>query len=434
MARASPAHDDSQLASLNAAWDIAATAPAAQPGWRGRLAGFIWRTVAPYLQQQVAFNSRLVDHLNRQAAAARHAHQRAELTAARLREEFARLAEFQARLLQYLQQVTAYIDTRDRRSAGGALVLNASLSGLAENVDKRWESLSVRDQRADARATALAASQDELRALLAVVQQASLSLKREVEHVLAGHGVQEVQGVQDGSGFYAGVVSVPRQLQVRRVRGSVSRIARRHTGAARKLPPVFCRRHRRSRCRLRARRVSRTPRRRRRPRTGHRSESRDGRALSRARPRRHRGRCRRLPHDPPRRIARRPLRGAGGRAPAARISASIPRARLPQGPPRWPRGPRDAESGVLGGVLRQLHPRHHARVAAPPRDAEISGPRERIHARRPRVPIPSRARGSPAGHRASRRRRRVGSPTSPKRSTPTSRSSTPACSRTSTTP
>ena len=46
-------------------------APAAQPGWRGRLAGFIWRTVAPYLQQQAAFNSRLVDHLNRQAAAAR---------------------------------------------------------------------------------------------------------------------------------------------------------------------------------------------------------------------------------------------------------------------------------------------------------------------------------------------------------------------------
>ena len=191
-----PAHDDSQLAALNAAWDIAANAPAAQPGWRGRLAGFIWRTVAPYLQQQAAFNSRLVDHLNRHAAAARHAHQRAEVTAARLREESARLAEFHARLLQYLQQVTAYIDTRDRRSAGGALVLNASLSGLAENMDKRWESLDVRDQRADARASALAASQDELRALLAVVQQASLSLKREVEQLLSVHGVQEVQGVQ----------------------------------------------------------------------------------------------------------------------------------------------------------------------------------------------------------------------------------------------
>ncbi len=186
-----PAQDDSQLAALNAAWDIAAIAPAAQAGWRGRLAGFIWRTVAPYLQQQGAFNSRLVDHLNRHATAARYAHQRAEETAARLREESARLAEFHARVVQYLQQVTAYIDTRDRRSAGGALVLNASLSGLAENMDKRWESLSVRDQRADARASAIAASQNELRALLAVVQQASLSLKRELEKILSVQGGQE---------------------------------------------------------------------------------------------------------------------------------------------------------------------------------------------------------------------------------------------------
>jgi SAM-dependent methyltransferase len=191
-----PAPDDSQLAALNAAWDIAAIAPAAQAGWRGRLAGFIWRTVAPYLQQQGAFNSRLVDHLNRHATA----HQRAEETAARFREESARLAEFHSRLLLYLQQLTAYIDTRDRRSAGGALVLNASLSGLAENMDKRWESLSVRDQRADARANALAASQDELRALLAVVQQATLSLKREMERLRPERGAESPRESERGWG------------------------------------------------------------------------------------------------------------------------------------------------------------------------------------------------------------------------------------------
>ena len=50
----------------------------------------------------------------------------------------------------YLQQITGYVDTKDRGAAGGALVLNASLSGMAENLDKRWESLGVRDQRADA--------------------------------------------------------------------------------------------------------------------------------------------------------------------------------------------------------------------------------------------------------------------------------------------
>ena len=186
--------DDSQLPSINDVWNIAAAAPAAQPGWRGRLAGFIWRTVAPYLQQQASFNSRLVDHLNRNAAAANEAHRRAEETIARLRDEFGKLAEFHARTIEYLQQMTAYIDTRDRRAAGGALVLNASLSGLAENVDKRWESLSVRDERTDARARALTAGHDELRAILGVVQQSSLALKREVERILS---VQEVQGVQE---------------------------------------------------------------------------------------------------------------------------------------------------------------------------------------------------------------------------------------------
>jgi O-antigen chain-terminating methyltransferase len=192
-----PTVDDSQLPSINDAWNVAAAAPAAQPGWRGRLSGFIWRTVGPYLQQQASFNARLVDHLNRNVAAANEAHRRAEETTARLRDEFGRLAEFHARTIEYLQQMTAYIDTRDRRAAGGALVLNASLSGLAENVDKRWESLGVRDERADAHARALTAGHDELRAILGVVQQSSLALKREVERILSGQEVQRVQGVQE---------------------------------------------------------------------------------------------------------------------------------------------------------------------------------------------------------------------------------------------
>ena len=109
-----PIADDSQLRTINDAWDIAAVAPAGQSGWRGRLAGFIWRTVAPYLQRQASFNSRLVDHLNRNAAAARHAHQRGGRNdRARFGSEFARLAEFHALILHYLQQITAL-----RRHAG----------------------------------------------------------------------------------------------------------------------------------------------------------------------------------------------------------------------------------------------------------------------------------------------------------------------------
>jgi SAM-dependent methyltransferase len=69
----------------------------------------------------------------------------------------------------------------------------------------------VRDERAEARARALTAGHDELRAILGVVQQSSLALKREVERILSGqevhkvqgvHGVQEVQGVQEKTGAF----------------------------------------------------------------------------------------------------------------------------------------------------------------------------------------------------------------------------------------
>ncbi|HEY7500958.1 MAG TPA: methionine biosynthesis protein MetW [Vicinamibacterales bacterium] len=181
------AYDDALLASLNEEWRTLTAGPSGE-GWRGRAIGFIWRTVAPYFERQLTFNAHVVDHLNRNVNAARDAHRASEETVARLRDEFARLGEFHARALAYLQQITAYIDTRDRDAAGGALVLNASLSGMAENADKRWESLAIRERRADERAAALRSSHDELRAILAVSQQASLSVKREVEKLLAREG------------------------------------------------------------------------------------------------------------------------------------------------------------------------------------------------------------------------------------------------------
>jgi SAM-dependent methyltransferase len=182
--------DDSQLGALNESWNTLTGAPPSGSGWRGRLTGFIWRTVAPYLQRQLTFNSQLVDHLNRNATSQRAAHYGEEELRARLHSDLASLTEFHSRLMQYLQQVTAYVDTRDRDSAAGALVLNASLSGLAENMDKRWESLSARDGRRDARLDALSATQEELRAMIGVSQQASLSIKREIERLM-------VQGVPD---------------------------------------------------------------------------------------------------------------------------------------------------------------------------------------------------------------------------------------------
>ena len=189
--------DDSQLAALNESWNTLASPPPIGPGWRGRLAGFIWRVVGPYLQRQLTFNSHVVDHLNRGVAAARTAQQQAEESAARLREDVARLDEFHARLMRYLQEVTAYIDTRDRDSAGGALVLNAAISGLAENMDKRWESLGVRDRRNDMRLASLVEAQDDLRAMVSVSHQAALSLKREL--IKLAHGAPATTATDERS-------------------------------------------------------------------------------------------------------------------------------------------------------------------------------------------------------------------------------------------
>jgi SAM-dependent methyltransferase len=178
--------DDHQVTPLNNAWNTLPAPPPFPAGWRGRLTRFVWRLVGPYFERQLTFNSLLVDHLNRNTAALGAAHRASEATIASLRDHLDAIASFHALLMLYLQQITGYVDTKDRDSAAGALVLNASLSGLAENVAKRWESLIVRDRRHDSRAETLEAEQEELRTVIAVVQQAVLTLKRELERIHEG--------------------------------------------------------------------------------------------------------------------------------------------------------------------------------------------------------------------------------------------------------
>ena len=176
--------DDHQQAALNQAWNTLPEAPHV-PGIKGRLAGFIWRIIAPYLQRQLTFNSLLVDHLNRSTHAARDSQRASEELVSTLETRFAALTEFATRLLLYLQQITAYVDTKDRESAGGALILNASISGMAENLDKRWESLNARfETRTSALESSVASSQATLKSSVAITQQAAMSLKRELERLL----------------------------------------------------------------------------------------------------------------------------------------------------------------------------------------------------------------------------------------------------------
>jgi SAM-dependent methyltransferase len=170
---APPSYDEQQITPLNDAWNILPAAPQAS-GLTGRLTGFVWRVVAPYLERQHAFNSRLVDHINRNVAAHREAQRSAERLIAVLGAEFARQAELHSRLLVLLQQVTPYVDTKDRATGGRTLAVNAALSAVTEGADKRWESM-------DARTTALQMRLQELREAVGVAQHAALTVKREFE-------------------------------------------------------------------------------------------------------------------------------------------------------------------------------------------------------------------------------------------------------------
>ena len=169
--------DEHQLASLNQSWNTLPEGPSFGSGVRGRLARFVWGIVGPYLQRQLTFNSQLVDHLNRQAEAAKAAHARVmELTAA-LRAYADALAGFHTHLMLYMQQITGYVDTRDRATGGDALVVNAAVDGLAQAHGKYRESLDAREHRYQARLSAL----DDLKTSLGVTQQALTALKRHVE-------------------------------------------------------------------------------------------------------------------------------------------------------------------------------------------------------------------------------------------------------------
>ena len=80
---------------------------------------------------------------------------------AELRGQLANLLAFESRLIAYLQQITAYVDTKDRDTAGRTLIVNAAVNGVADSLAKRWESMVAREQRFDARVEALSAAQAE---------------------------------------------------------------------------------------------------------------------------------------------------------------------------------------------------------------------------------------------------------------------------------
>ena len=163
-----PGLDEHQIAPLNTLWKIDAppleTTAKTSSGLARRFAIAVRRAVAPLFEQQQAFNSAVVDHLNRNVPVARQTRESIAATLTVLRDTIAELVRFQSLLVVFLQQITPYVDTRDRDVAGLLRGLSGAINGVADEVMRKSEALLARDAR---RGNELAAVEQQLAALRA---------------------------------------------------------------------------------------------------------------------------------------------------------------------------------------------------------------------------------------------------------------------------
>ena len=165
-----PRPDAHQVAPLNTLWKI--SAPPADPGVVGRMTAAVRRMVAPLFEQQQAFNAAVVDHINRNLTEQQAAGQAIDHTSTLLRDQFAEMARFQSLLIIFLQQITPYVDTRDRDVAGLLRGLSSAINAVSDELMKRSEAMLSRDRRRETQLGGLEAELADMRARLDTLQRA----------------------------------------------------------------------------------------------------------------------------------------------------------------------------------------------------------------------------------------------------------------------
>jgi hypothetical protein len=172
-----PVPDEHQVTPLNTLWKI--VAPRAPGGWRSRFVSPVLRVVAPLFERQQAFNSAVVDHINRNVQVSRQTRESMATTLTVLRDTTADLIRFQSLLVLFLQQITPYVDTRDRDVAGLLRGLSGAINAVADEVMKRSEAMLARDRRHEMRVSAL---ETELEALRGRLESLTSALSRDRGH------------------------------------------------------------------------------------------------------------------------------------------------------------------------------------------------------------------------------------------------------------
>lgn len=112
---APPGYDEQKLPDINNSWTILEDGLPARPaGLSGQAFDIVWHAIKPVFERQMAFNAALVDHLNRNASAHRHAHAALAQALPALRDSFAALITFESQLVQFLQTITPLADANYR--------------------------------------------------------------------------------------------------------------------------------------------------------------------------------------------------------------------------------------------------------------------------------------------------------------------------------
>jgi SAM-dependent methyltransferase len=189
-----PPYDEFQVTPLNERWELLSLKPDEGRGWLRRLRTHAWAMVAPLFERQQSFNSALVDHVNRNVAMHRETARALDTTLTLFREDHRRLVEFQSLLILYAQQITPYVDTKDRQVSGLMHGLAAGLSGLGDEVQKRWESVVAAASRQDARLSDVRTEVTDVATTLSVMQRAVQTVKREMEQRSGAMGATGATG------------------------------------------------------------------------------------------------------------------------------------------------------------------------------------------------------------------------------------------------
>ena len=135
-----PEYDEGQVTSLNQRWELLTLRSTDGRGWRRWLREQVWTVVAPLFARQEAFNSTVVDHVNRNVSTHRETVRALAESLKVFQAEHLRLVTFQSKLILYAQQITSYVDTKDREVAGLMRGDVTQMSSLHDEVQKRWES------------------------------------------------------------------------------------------------------------------------------------------------------------------------------------------------------------------------------------------------------------------------------------------------------